>query len=155
MRVHVVCGGGTGGRLLRRLMGPRFEVTVGLLGSEDDDARTARSLGFRSLEARIASPFPAELVTAVREAMLRADAIVVTPFAVGRGNLINLELATDAASVRPVFLLEGGEIAKRDYTEGRATELYGILRRRARGASPDAAVLVAQVTAVRPSEYPG
>jgi iron complex transport system ATP-binding protein len=58
-----------------------------------------------------------------------ADVIVVCDPPVGPGNVRNLELALEAAARGiPVVLLGSIPIAERDFTDGRATELWSQLR---------------------------
>ena len=74
--------------------------------------------------------------------MESADAIVASPFAVGKGNLSNLILLGEVAPRRPVYLLTGGPIEKRDYTQGEASRLYRELEANARGKFGTAPELV-------------
>ena len=64
-----------------------------------------------------------------------ADAVLLTPFPMGPANLPNLEAAHHALTLgKPVLLLEADGAAARDFSGGRALELYQRLRER--GALP-------------------
>ena len=64
-----------------------------------------------------------------RELAAAADVIIVCDAPVGPGNLRNLELALEAArDGRAIVLVDQVPIAERDFTEGRATELWAELR---------------------------
>ncbi len=63
---------------------------------------------------------------------LDADAVVVTPFCVGPGNLDNVRVALDAQKAgRPVFLLADGSPEDVDYTGGEGRVLLTELQTRA------------------------
>ncbi len=129
--LHVVCGGGTGAQLLSRLHGLGYRITAGPLSDLDDDAQTAATLG---LEVVLTPPVGvprAGALDRVRELLAEADGVVLTPFAVGKGNLENLTLATELPLGKPLYLVVGGEFARRDHTGGEASRLYGQLRARA------------------------
>ena len=60
----------------------------------------------------------------------RADLLVVCDAPYGPGNLPNLQIALEAArGGTPTVLFERMPMAERDFTGGRATELWDALRR--------------------------
>lgn len=126
--VHLIGGGGAAAPYLRALTDDGYTLTVGALHLLDSDAEVAESL---VVTAPIEAPF-APLSPEVRErhrSLLRAArAIVVTPVAIGPSNLANLEDLLPFAPRVPTFLVAQPAIADRDFTGGRATEVYGRLR---------------------------
>ncbi len=130
-RFHVVCGGGTGSQLLRRLHERGYDLSAGALAENDDDAETARSLGVNVVIAPMPGGLGPPIVARLRELMLRSTAVILTPFAVGRGNLPNLETVLELPADHPLLIVVGGDFARRDYTGGVASALYGVLRSRA------------------------
>jgi iron complex transport system ATP-binding protein len=131
-RAHVVGGAGRGARVMRALAELGYEVTVGALHATDTDATVAERLNL----ARVTVP-PFSIVDDVarREvvAMMRRAALVVVcdaPF--GPGNVGNLRAALDAAEAGArVILIDQTPIRERDFTSGRATELWDQLMARA------------------------
>lgn len=120
-KVHVVCGGGSGIELFRRLLIEGFEVTAGVLNQLDSDAEAARALGIPCVLEQPFSPIGAAAGDEARLMVSLADAVVVGRVPFGSGNLVNLDLAAVAmAAGKPVWIASG--IGQRDYTEGRAAE---------------------------------
>ena len=129
-RVHVVCGGGSGAQLMMELIDRGFEVSVGVVNLLDDDYTTAESLGLEIAVEAPFSPISEESYSHALELALKADAIVVTDVPFGHGNLKNLELALEALNHGKIVILVGGNIDGRDYTGGKAKQLYLELLRR-------------------------
>jgi iron complex transport system ATP-binding protein len=131
-RAHVVGGAGRGARVMRALAELGYEVTAGALHATDTDATVAERLNL----ARVTVP-PFSIVDdeARREvvAMMRRAALVVVcdaPF--GPGNVGNLRAALDAAEAGArVILIDQIPIRERDFTSGRAAELWDQLNTRA------------------------
>ncbi len=140
MRVHLICGGGTGTRLLLALDSLGAELSAGPLAPEDTDTRTLLKLGGRWCAME---PSPNVSPWSIEEVRPWLEAVVVTPFAVGHGNLAHLDVAADLARHRPLYILEGADITHRDYTGGIATQrmrgLEATARARVRGSGALAA----------------
>ncbi len=119
LRVHVVCGGGSGAALLRRLALAGARVSAGPLNRGDTDLALARVLGVDAVEEEPFCPVsPAALAVAAERAQ-QADVVVVGPVAWGQGNRPVLALAEAAvARAVPVFVVD--PTAERDFTGGAA-----------------------------------
>ena len=127
-RLHVICGGGSGIELFRRLSIEGFEVTSGVLNRLDSDAEAARAL---DIQCVLEQPFSAVGSEAFRQAaamVSQADGVVIGPVPIGPGNLVNLRLAAEALDAgKPVWIASG--LDKRDYTPGKeAAEMSSRLR---------------------------
>jgi iron complex transport system ATP-binding protein len=120
-RVHVVCGGGTGARLMYRLCEAGFVVTAGPLSSGDTDRAAAESLGVEFVPVQafgdIDSVAHDEHLRLVRE----SHVAVLSDVAFGSGNVRSLE-ALGQASLIVLATLE--PISGRDFTDGDATALF-------------------------------
>lgn len=125
MRVHVVCGGGRGARLLYELQRAGYIVTAGVLGSGDTDRAAADIL--RIDYVPVQSFGGIEDAAYARHAALvrQADVTVLceTPF--GMNNLRNLEAL---AAARRVVSMETAAFEARDYTGGQAKRLFAALQ---------------------------
>ena len=124
-RAHVVGGAGRGAPAMRALSEQGYDVTAGVLHATDTDAVVAERL---NLERVTVPPFSEVDETAeeeVLELMRAAEVVVVCDAPYGPGNLRNLEAAAAAAEagVR-LLLLEQVPARERDFTGGRATELW-------------------------------
>ena len=93
LRVHVICGGGTGTALLLALHGRGYAVTAAGLNAGDTDAEVAVMLGIPfAREASFSSLSPTVLGESARLAQ-SADVVLLTDVPFGRANLANLEAA--------------------------------------------------------------
>lgn len=127
LRVHVICGGGTGTRLLLALHGRGYAVTAAGLNEGDTDAEAAQMLGISFVrEASFSLLSPSALRDAARLAA-SADVVLLTDVPWGRANLANLEAALTLrrAGKLVVCLYDPSEdFAARDFTGGAAGELW-------------------------------
>jgi len=128
VRVHVVCGGGTGLAVLSALQRHGYTVTAGVLNRLDSDEDAATALGIEHVTEAPFSPIGLEARAAGAALMARADLLVVTEVPLGHGNLANLELVVEAQTEgKPVFLLGETPIEARDFTDGAGKNLWETL----------------------------
>ncbi|MGB3632504.1 MAG: ABC transporter ATP-binding protein [Rubrobacteraceae bacterium] len=136
--VHVICGGGSGASLMRRLREEEKPFSAGVVSAGDTDHAVAHSLGAPLVEAESYAPVSEEAHERNVEAAKNARLVVVCDMPIGRGNLRNLEAAMVAQEndVSVVLLRDGLPLwaRERDYTGGEATQLLERLVER--GASP-------------------
>ena len=127
LRVHVICGGGTGTALLLALHGRGYAVTAAGLNEGDTDAEVAAMLGIPfAREASFSSLSPPALREAARLAQT-ADVVLLTSVPFGRANLANLEaaLALRRGGTPVLCLYDPSEaFAARDFTGGAAGALW-------------------------------
>jgi len=129
--VHVIAGGGTGQRLLKLLVEEGFRVTAGVLHLLDSDAILCEDLGVPTILEAPFSPLTERSREMLREALDHADAVVLTAFPVGAGNVGNLEeLEAARTPGLRVFLMAGPSEQERDFAQGRGTALLRSLRSR-------------------------
>lgn len=123
-RVHVICGGGSGEPLMRRLLIDGYEVSAGVLNRGDTDLLVAKSLGIEVVEEAPFSPISSRSLSSCRRLIERADIIIVSNLPFGRGNVANLHLAREAVDKgKKVIMI--GDVEGRDYTpDGSATQVY-------------------------------
>lgn len=130
LRVHVICGGGTGSALLRTLSSQGYETSAGVLNVLDTDYEAAQQVG---AEVAVEAPFSPITNAAHRknvELIKKADIIIVTKFMIGKGNLKNLEAAVEGAKMRkPVVLIDSPGL-KQDFTGGVGEKMLRALKRR-------------------------
>jgi iron complex transport system ATP-binding protein len=145
IRVHLVCGGGSGEELLRRLILLGYTVSCGVLNQGDSDTLTAAALGVGAAVERPYSPIGPEALQRAMELARSADAIILAAVPFGPGNLANLELLEAILALgRPVLVVEG--IEQRDYTPGhQAVARVRSLLARGAVACRSAAELVARL----------
>ena len=117
--VHVIAGGGSGIELYRRLLIEGYEVTTGVLNRLDSDAEAARALNIEAVLEQPFSPVGNEAIAEALKMIDKADNVILSQVPIGSGNLVNLQLASEALKRGKTVLLAKG-IADRDYTEGKA-----------------------------------
>ncbi|MEI8314090.1 MAG: ABC transporter ATP-binding protein [Verrucomicrobiota bacterium] len=131
-RVHVICGGGSGVEVLRRLCLAGWQVSCGALNQGDTDAQTAGAFGIATALEKPFSPLSDGVLAAAGKLAQAADVIVVCEVPFGSGNLKNLDLARQAG--KPV-LVNTRQVAVRDFTPQR--EVPALIRALVeRGATP-------------------
>jgi len=133
-RVHVICGGGSGAHAIRLLRERGFLVSAGVLNILDTDHDCASMLGVPMVSEAPFSPISDEAHRENLRLIASSDAVLVTDFPVGPGNLRNLEAADAAVIAGSSVVLISEEGAKRDFTGGRAGELLARLKAKAKVA---------------------
>ena len=133
-RVHVLCGGGSGGPLMRQLAEQGFSLSAGVLNVLDSDYECAVDLHV-PVVAEV--PFSQISDETHEENLRRIDAsksVVVSRFPVGPGNFKNLEAAMYAIEHgKKVYVLSSQNLPSIDFIGGRADSYLTLLV--ARGAT--------------------
>ena len=121
-KLHIICGGGSGVSVLHALAG-RFSLSVGVVSPLDSDFQVAQHLGVKLITEAPFAPISPRAYEENLAAMRSSDGVVIceTPF--GPGNLPNLQAALELENKASVYVLNPGEIEKRDYTGGQATKI--------------------------------
>ncbi|MCR4430661.1 MAG: ABC transporter ATP-binding protein [Tepidanaerobacteraceae bacterium] len=129
-RVHVICGGGEGKRVLNYLKNRGYEVSAGVLNKGDTDWLTAKMLGFSVIEEAPFSPISDDKIAENIKYISNADAIILTNVPFGFGNLKNLICLKKILHLRKkIFFVEETNIESRDYTNGEALQFYYDIRK--------------------------
>lgn len=134
-KVHVICGGGSGGAVFVSLLEAGCDVTAGVINIGDSDQEAAESLGIEYVEDAPFSPVSEKAQCANGEFIDHADAVVVADTPFGSGNLANLYSALRAVdSNKPVAIIGNAETFEgRDFTGGEVLRVLNELV--ARGVS--------------------
>jgi len=122
-RVHLLCGGGTGGPLMKSLFDLGYSVSAGVLNVLDSDYECAKDLHIPVAAevpfAQISAESHAENLRMADEAPL----VIVSPFPVGPGNFRNLEAARHALeSGKKVVIMVRDPVSEVDFVGGKASE---------------------------------
>ena len=124
-RVHMIGGGGAAANLLADLAGRGYHLSLGVANQGDLDAAVAAEWDLETILVPPASPISPEAAAACRGMMQGAACVIVANAPFGPGNLENLRLALAARRAgQPVLLVAEDPIAARDFTDGRAIEIY-------------------------------
>ena len=126
-RIHVLCGGGSGGELLRRLHVAGAAITLGPLNRGDSDQVLALALGLDVALEESFCPISSAILQKAMRFCRQAEVVVVAPTAWGPGNLACLDLAREALHRKiPVLLVDPR--AERDFTGGQAWKILQNIR---------------------------
>ena len=137
LRVHVLCGGGSGAEVLRRLHLLGARVSAGPLNRGDSDQVLAAALGVPVVVEGPFSPLGTEVLEQTRGELAAWDAVVVASVPWGPGNLDALDLAREALErgAQVVFVAPQKE---NDFTRGKAWDRIQHLLAKGAVAIPDA-----------------
>ena len=126
MKVHLICGGGSGSELMYILRDAGIVVTAGPLGSGDTDRMVADILGIEYIPTLAFQAVSDEILLIHQNRLLDADLVIFCNMPIGPNNLKNLE----AAGLANNLLIMGDEaLGLRDLTNGEASEKYAQLVR--------------------------
>ncbi len=122
VRVHVVCGGGTGGEVMALLAAAGCQVSAGALNGGDSDYETAQLLGIKIVEEQPFMPISPEAYEQTKRLIADAEVVVLTDVPFGWGNLVNLQAIAEVAKGL-VVVFNPETIRERDFVNGQAVAL--------------------------------
>lgn len=127
LKVHLICGGGAGKILLRKLHLAQAQLTTGPLNRGDSDHNLAEALGIPLVDENPFQPYSADTLLQTRQLIHRADIIIVAGVCWGSGNIACLDLAREAVETgKLVYLIDPRP--DHDYTAGHAWQkIEGLL----------------------------
>jgi len=124
-RIHLVCGGGTGSLIMSRLKIDGFLISCGVLNIMDTDYETAKALEIPIVSEAPFSHISEENYRENIEEIKSCEIVILTNIEYGYGNLPNLKAVEKALNMgKKVIILNKSPITERDYTKGKATEIY-------------------------------
>lgn len=123
LKIHVICGGGTGRKLLGLLFQEGFQVSCGVLNQGDADWETAHKYGFKIIEIPPFSAIDFQSLQYNLQLIKEANVVIVSDVPFGPGNLASLEQLTEIKD-KKVLLLTGRGIKNRDHTGGQAQKYW-------------------------------
>lgn len=130
-RMHIICGGGSGGYWLECFHNKGWEVSCGVLNVNDSDYELCRSLGIEVISEKPYSDISSEAFDANLHAMKRADVVLLADIDVGHSNLRNIEILQSIDEAKQqLYILKGDG---RDYTGGEAETILSNLIAEGRG----------------------
>lgn len=122
VRVHVVCGGGTGGEVMAMLTAAGCQVTAGALNRGDSDYEAAQLLGISIVEEQPFMPISNEAFEQTKRMLSEAEVVVLTDVPFGWGNIVNLRAILEAATGL-VVVFNPETVGERDFVNGEAVSL--------------------------------
>ena len=124
-RLHLICGGGSGSLIMSSLKVDGFLVSCGVLNVMDTDYETAKALEIPVVSEAPFSQISNDTYKENIEMIKSSEIVVLANVEFGYGNLSNLEAIEQALDIgKKVMILQETSITERDYTKGKATEIY-------------------------------
>jgi len=123
-RVHVLCGGATGGPVIKDLLDAGYSPSTGVLNVLDSDFATAQDLHIPIISEIPFAQVSEDAHTQNLKQIEEAEIVIVTDFPIGPGNLKNIEAAEYALEIgKTVIIINPQTIDERDFVVGRAKAL--------------------------------
>lgn len=126
--VHVIGGGGSASAVIRLLFENGCHITAGVFAHGDSDLGCAEIFGIDCLSCKPFSEISEEAYEANIEKIRSSDLTVLCDMPFGYQNLKNLMSASHA---QKLVIIEDSNPGGRDFTGGRASEIYAELRKNA------------------------
>jgi iron complex transport system ATP-binding protein len=123
LKIHLVCGGGSGTRLMRWLAIEGFRVSVGVVNISDSDYKIARSLEMEIIAEAPFSHISEEAHFMNLEQVQKVDVVILERVPIGIGNLKNM-VAVQSAQSEGATTIVFDDFEGMDYTGGQATDMY-------------------------------
>ncbi len=124
-KIHLICGGGSGQEIISWLLEEGYHISGGVLNQGDSDWQVLVQNNRPVVEERPFSAISDATYAELLQMMDRSDQIIVADLPFGQGNLPNLEAALEMClRGKTVYLIEKTRIEDRDFTHGRAVEIY-------------------------------
>jgi iron complex transport system ATP-binding protein len=129
LSVHLICGAGTGSSLMKLLLDDGYSVTAGVLNLFDTDQETANFLKISVVSEAPLSPISDFAYESNLNLISKANAVILTSFPFGSGNIRNLDAANFALDRNiPTFVLNESPVEMRDFTKGEADKKMSHLK---------------------------
>ncbi len=123
--VHVICGGGSGSKVMTDLNASGMKVSAGILAVNDQDHNTAKNLGIIDIQTEPFNAITDKMEEDLIGNLLKSDCIVLTIMYIGKGNIKNLEAVLKVIDQKTVFFVGNPEeISHYDFTGGKGVALY-------------------------------
>ena len=125
-KVHVIGGGGSASGVIRQLYELGYAVTAGVFSYGDSDIGSAEIFGVKYLVEKPFSEISSEVYSQNVTFVENSDFTILCNMPFGYQNLRNLEAALNS---KKLVIIEDEKPESRDFTDGKAIELYKKLKR--------------------------
>lgn len=126
LKIHIICGGGSGSKILHLFK--NFNVSVGVLNVADSDYEAANLYNYQIISEKPFSPISENAYKELLHVLEDTDYILFCNFPIGVGNLKNLECLLEIE--KKIIIFEETPIELRDFTDGDASKIYEELKKR-------------------------
>jgi len=127
-KVHVIGGGGSASGVIREFYEQGYNISAGIFLSGDSDIGSAEVFGIEHLVEKPFSEISDRLNAENIKLIKNSDIVILCNMPFGNQNLKNLQAALNA---KKLVIIEDELPETRDFTDGKATEIYGFLKKSA------------------------
>lgn len=124
-KIHIICGGGTGEEVIRKLELNGYKISLGVVNIGDSDWKLGKRLSLKMIEEMPFTDISQDNFERNINVIKESDIIVLTSIPYGRGNIKNIEAAYRGLQLgKNVILIDDyGKYDTFDYIEGKAQAL--------------------------------
>lgn len=126
-KIHVIGGGGSASGVIRFLFKNGYNVTTGVLSEGDSDLHCADVFNIESIKCKPFTEITEKAYMKNIQMIKNSDLTILSNMPFGRLNIRNLEAAKHASNL---VIIENDKPGARDFTGGRALEIYNELKQR-------------------------
>lgn len=127
-RMHIIGGGGSASGVMRQLFERGYDITTGVLTYGDSDLTCAEIFGIKPVANNPFSEICDESLNKNIECIKEAEITILCNMPFGIYNIRNLEAARYASNL---IIIEDDNPENRDFTGGKALEIYDELKKNA------------------------
>lgn len=128
-KVHLICGGGSGGKIMHYLFNAGYKLSCGILGYGDTDLITAEIMGIKAVKNKPFNDVSKDIIDENIEYIRDSDITIITNIYIGNQNIDNLRMAKYSENL---IIIEDTSIEDRDFTDGEGKKIYEELKKKAR-----------------------
>lgn len=125
IKVHIICGGGTGEYIIQKLYSERYIISTGILNEGDSDLELCRNLGIDYVGEHPFSTFSVGNIAKCKEYINDSNVIIITDVAIGWGNFKNIKMIENIKNKHIIIL----HSIDRDFVDGEYENIINNLKR--------------------------
>lgn len=128
-KIHIICGGGSGSKIIHYLFNEGYNLSCGILGYGDTDLITSEIMGIRTIKNKPFNDISKDIIDDNIQSIRNSDVTILTNIYIGNQNIDNLKMAKYSKNL---IIIEDTTIGDRDFTDGEGKKIYEELKSKAR-----------------------
>jgi iron complex transport system ATP-binding protein len=132
VRVHVICGGGSGKNIIYILSEAGYSISAGVLNALDSDWEAITEVGGEVVDEAPFMEIGDEAYGKNLKMVEGADVVVLSNLSFGKGNLRNLMAAKHAANLGKLIVVDATPFSSRNFAGDEADRVYSEILKKAR-----------------------
>jgi iron complex transport system ATP-binding protein len=129
MKIHIICGGGTGSNLMYTLKERGYSLTTGVLCINDSDYMTTTDLDIPCITEPPFSEISKSSLQKLQSWLDEADVILLVDMLIGKGNIENIRMLRKYKDKHVIlFGIKENFSETKDFTEGEGEQIIKFIR---------------------------